>query len=102
MAESAAAALTRDQTCGRDPEPLPKPFVAPFGVTTTSSRDAVRAIRAPLLVLLGNDVHHPSETSREIAALAPKAELVERWKEPEVVPETIQRVRAFLKAHTPR
>jgi pimeloyl-ACP methyl ester carboxylesterase len=66
------------------------------------SREAVRAIRTPLLVLLGNDAPHPSETSREIAALAPNAELVERWKEPEVVAETIQRVRTFLKAHTPR
>lgn len=68
-----------------------------FNVT----RDDVRAMRAPLLVLLGNDAHHPSDTSREIAALAPNAELVERWKDPEVVPETIARVRAFLHKHTP-
>jgi hypothetical protein len=47
-------------------------------------------------------VHHPSETSREIASIAPRAELVERWKEPELVADTIQRVRSFLKAHTPR
>jgi pimeloyl-ACP methyl ester carboxylesterase len=69
-----------------------------FSVT----REQVRAIETPLLVLLGNDAPHPSETSREIAALAPNAELVERWKDPEVVPETIQRVRSFLKKHTPR
>jgi pimeloyl-ACP methyl ester carboxylesterase len=68
-----------------------------FSVT----RDAVRALGTPLLVLLGNDAAHPSETSREVAALAPHAELVERWKEPDVVAETIQRVRKFLKAHTP-
>jgi pimeloyl-ACP methyl ester carboxylesterase len=67
----------------------------------SASREAVRAIQAPLLVLLGSDLHHPSETSREIAALAPRAELVERWKEPELVAETVQRVRTFLKAHTP-
>jgi pimeloyl-ACP methyl ester carboxylesterase len=69
-----------------------------FSVT----REEVSAIRAPLLVLLGNDAAHPSETSREIAALAPHAELVERWKEPEVVAETVKRVRSFLKQHTPR
>jgi pimeloyl-ACP methyl ester carboxylesterase len=66
------------------------------------SRDAARKIRAPVLVLLGNDPHHPNQTSREIAELLPHAELVERWKEPERVPETIQRVRTFLTSHTPR
>jgi pimeloyl-ACP methyl ester carboxylesterase len=66
------------------------------------SREAVRASRTPLLLLAGNDAHHPYETSREIASLAPNVEFVERWKEPELVPETIQRVRAFLTAHTPR
>lgn len=66
------------------------------------SREAVRAIEAPLLVLAGNDAHHPFETSREIAALAPNAEFVERWKDPELVPEAVARVRAFLRTHTPR
>jgi pimeloyl-ACP methyl ester carboxylesterase len=67
------------------------------------SRAAVRESTTPLLVLAGNDAHHPYETSREIASLAPNAELVEpSWKEPERVPETVQRVRAFLKSHTPR
>jgi len=66
------------------------------------SREAVRASRTPLLLLAGNDPHHPLETSRELAAIAPNVEFVERWKEPELVPETIERVRAFLKAHTPR
>jgi pimeloyl-ACP methyl ester carboxylesterase len=65
------------------------------------SRDVVRECPAPLLVLMGNDPYHPSETSREIAALAPRAELVERWKEPEVLADTVQRVRAFLLAHAP-
>jgi pimeloyl-ACP methyl ester carboxylesterase len=64
------------------------------------SREFVRGCQTPLLVLMGNDVYHPSETSREIAALAPNAELIERWKDPEVVPETIRRVRSFLSKHT--
>lgn len=64
-------------------------------------RDFVRRCQTPLLVLLGNDLYHPAATSREIAALAPRAELVERWKEPEVVADTVKRVRAFLEAHTP-
>jgi pimeloyl-ACP methyl ester carboxylesterase len=64
------------------------------------SRDFVRSCEIPMLVLMGNDIYHPQETSREIASLAPNAELIERWKEPEHVPATIERIRAFLRAHT--
>jgi hypothetical protein len=66
------------------------------------SRDFVSQCRTPMLVLLGNDRYHPSVTSREIAQLAPNAELVERWKEPEVIDATVARVRSFLALHTPR
>jgi pimeloyl-ACP methyl ester carboxylesterase len=65
------------------------------------SREVVRTCRTPLLVLMGNDVYHPEETSREIAALAPNAELIERWKEPETTPAAVARVIEFLKSHTP-
>jgi pimeloyl-ACP methyl ester carboxylesterase len=64
------------------------------------SRDFVRGCQNPMLVLLGNGLYHPSETSREIARLAPNAELVERWKEPEVVADAVQQVREFLRGHT--
>ena len=65
------------------------------------SRDFVAKCRIPMLVLMGNDLYHPSVTSREIAKLAPDARLVERWKEPELVPETIATVVDFLREHTP-
>jgi pimeloyl-ACP methyl ester carboxylesterase len=65
------------------------------------SRDFVRACATPMLVLLGNDRYHPSATSREIVELAPNAELIERWKEPEVIEQTVARVRSFLTLHTP-
>jgi pimeloyl-ACP methyl ester carboxylesterase len=67
--------------------------------TFNVTRDFVRGCTTPMLVLMGNDVYHPNETSREIAALAAHAELVERWRDPEVVPATVARVRAFLEAH---
>ena len=70
--------------------------------TFNVDRDFVRACILPLLVLMGNDLYHPQVTSREIAALAPRAELVESWKDPAVVGETVKRVRRFLEAHTPR
>lgn len=65
------------------------------------SRDFVHGCPTPMLVLMGNDVYHPSETSREIVELAPHAQLIERWKDPELVAETVRRVRAFLLANTP-
>jgi pimeloyl-ACP methyl ester carboxylesterase len=60
------------------------------------SRDFVRACTTPLLILAGNDLYHPAPISRELAALAPRAELIEHWREPEHIPETVKRVRAFL------
>ena len=65
-------------------------------------RDFLRSCATPLLVLLGNDLYHPEVTSREVAALAPNAELIEIWSEPEVVGDTVKRVRAFLEANTPK
>jgi len=65
------------------------------------SRDFVRGCGIPMLVLMGNDLHHPAAISREIAALAPRAELVEQWKEPEHVTTTITRVTDFLRRQTP-
>jgi hypothetical protein len=69
-----------------------------FSVT----RDEVRACRAPLLVLRGNDLYHPSPISEEVAQLAPRAELVTSWKEGADVARAIDRVKAFLTLHTPK
>jgi pimeloyl-ACP methyl ester carboxylesterase len=66
------------------------------------SRDFVRSCKTPLLILCGSDDYHPTETSKEIAALAPNAELVESWKTPEVIGATVKRVREFLISHTPK
>jgi pimeloyl-ACP methyl ester carboxylesterase len=64
-------------------------------------RDAVRGLNTPLLVLMGNDIYHPSETSREIVRLAGRARLIEAWKAPDRVADTIAQVREFLVSHTP-
>jgi pimeloyl-ACP methyl ester carboxylesterase len=63
------------------------------------AREQVRGLATPLLVLMGNDVYHPSATSREIVELAAHATLIEQWKDPALVPETVRRVRAFLLSH---
>ena len=69
-----------------------------FNVT----RDFVRTVQTPLLILRGNDDYHPSETSEEIATIAPNAEIVHEWKTPATVGRTVERVLAFLKRHTPK
>ena len=66
------------------------------------SREFVSRCQTPLLVLLGNDLHHPQATSRELAALAPNATLIEHWKEPEYHTAAKQAVETFLAQHTPR
>jgi pimeloyl-ACP methyl ester carboxylesterase len=68
----------------------------------TVSREFVSRCQTPLLVLMGNDLHHPQATSRELAALAPNATFIEFWKEPEYQPAAMQAVESFLATHTPR
>jgi pimeloyl-ACP methyl ester carboxylesterase len=67
----------------------------------TASRDEVADCITPMLVLLGNDVYHPSSTSREIADLAPNATLVEEWKDGEMLRRADATIKAFLSTHTP-
>ena len=64
------------------------------------SREFVAKCETPLLVLMGSDPYHPEAISREIAALAPNAQLVEQWKDA-AKDGTVETVTAFLKAHTP-
>ncbi len=66
------------------------------------SREFVRSCKTPMLILCGNDDYHPKETSKEIAALAPNAELIENWKASDVIGATVKRVREFLISHTPK
>jgi hypothetical protein len=66
------------------------------------SREFVARCATPLLVLLGNDQYHPEATSRDIVALAPKAQLIEKWKEPEHQAAAKAAVVRFLAEHTPR
>ncbi len=46
-------------------------------------------ITAPLLVLQGDDVHHPRSASRLIAESVPAAVFVERWKDDPALPGVI-------------
>jgi pimeloyl-ACP methyl ester carboxylesterase len=65
-------------------------------------REFLSTVEHPLLVMPGNDPAHPTGIGLEVARLLPRSELLERWKEPaDIVPQTVERMRAFLKANTP-
>ena len=72
------------------------------GFAVSVTRDQVRSFRTPMLVLPGVDEYHPAETGREIAALAPAAEVLEPWKDPAHLPAATKAVGRFLRDHTPR
>ncbi|HEX8969414.1 MAG TPA: alpha/beta hydrolase [Chloroflexota bacterium] len=63
------------------------------------SRDFVRTMKTPVLVLPGRDLAHPPEIALETARLAPNATLRMGWQDD--LPATAEAVRAFLRAHTP-
>lgn len=67
------------------------------------SRDFAKTIQTPILVLPDETPSHPHQTSIDIAALCPNAEItVFPWKEPaDLKARTIDRVRRFLKAQVP-
>ena len=51
-------------------------------------------------MLMGSDPCHPEAISCEIAALAPNATLVEKWKDA-AADGTVATVVEFLETHTP-
>ena len=76
-------------------------YRSPADFVYSVSRDFVRACRTPLLVLPGNDRPHPHDVGVAVADLAPSSERMDPWKDPELIPQTLERIRAFLKKHTP-
>ena len=73
-------------------------FDPPFLYNTT--REFVQNCKTPLLVLMGSDPYHPESVSREIAVLAPHAQLLENWKNPDQ-DNTVRLVLNFLSQNTP-
>jgi pimeloyl-ACP methyl ester carboxylesterase len=67
-----------------------------FDFVFSVNRHFVQSLQNPLLVLMGQDGYHPSETSREIARLAPNADIIEEWTTPNVQDAITRRVVGFL------
>jgi pimeloyl-ACP methyl ester carboxylesterase len=61
--------------------------------------DLLPTVTTPMLVLQGDDVYHPKLASLQLAARAPMATLIERWKEPADQPAARAAVDDFLAAH---
>jgi pimeloyl-ACP methyl ester carboxylesterase len=66
------------------------------------SRDVVRRLSAPCLVLPGNDTPHPSVIGAELAQLLSNTEVLDPWKGPEHLDRQCERVLQFLNTHTPK
>jgi pimeloyl-ACP methyl ester carboxylesterase len=64
-------------------------------------RDFVRSCGTPCLVLAGNDQAHPYPIAEEIAQLLPNAEFIPEWKEGEPLAAATERMKQFLRDHTP-
>jgi pimeloyl-ACP methyl ester carboxylesterase len=71
------------------------------GFVFSVARDFLRTIQMPMFLLDGDDRAHPKGISVEVAGLLPNVERIERWRDPEVVPEVTERMRRFLRTHTP-
>jgi pimeloyl-ACP methyl ester carboxylesterase len=71
------------------------------GFTYSTDREFAKTVKAPCMVLAGNDEAHPWPISEELSKLLPNVEFVSEWKtEPALTPARAK-VLAFLKKHTP-
>jgi len=69
----------------------------------TVTRDFVKNLQTPVLILPDDIDAHPYAVAMEAAMLAPKAEVsIFPWKEPkERIPLAVRQIRSFLRAHRP-
>jgi len=65
----------------------------------TATRDELKAFQTPLLLMYGNDRAHPRGVSEEVGRLLPNVQIIEEWKDEAVVPQVVEQMRSFLRAH---
>ena len=82
---------------------LTKMYLSNADFVFTVTRDFVRNLQTPILILPDDIPAHPYAVAMEAAMLAPKAELsMFPWKEPEErIPLAVRQIRSFLRAHRP-
>jgi hypothetical protein len=76
-------------------------YRSPADFVYSVTRDEVRSIQTPMLVLPGIDRAHPYEVGVEVADLAPNSERIDPWKQPELMQKTVAGIREYLQRHTP-
>ena len=69
----------------------------------TATRDFVRELQTPILILPDDVPAHPYAVAMEAAMLAPQSEVsMFPWKQPtERIPLAVRQIRSFLRAHRP-
>jgi pimeloyl-ACP methyl ester carboxylesterase len=72
------------------------------GFLYSVTRDFVASCEVPMLLMPGDDRMHPTETSADIARLAPHVEVLSPWKGPLHREAAMQHALAFFQAHQPR
>ena len=71
------------------------------GFVYCADREFVKTIKAPCLVLAGNDEAHPWPISEELSKLLPNCEFIPEWKTGAPLTAATARVKEFLAKHTP-
>jgi pimeloyl-ACP methyl ester carboxylesterase len=64
-------------------------------------RNFVAGCQTPALVLAGNDEAHPFAIAEEISRLLPNSEFIPEWKDGSALTAATQRMKEFLRGHTP-
>jgi pimeloyl-ACP methyl ester carboxylesterase len=72
------------------------------GFVYAADRDFLKTIKAPCLVLAGNDEAHPWPISEELSQLIPGCEFVKEWKTEPALTAAKAKVKEFLAKYTPR
>src|SRR5271154_974125 len=92
----------------KDPPEVSEPVLDAFcrnlyaaGFVYCADRAFVKTIKAPCLVLAGNDEAHPGPISDELSQLLPNCEFIREWKTGAALDAAKPAVKAFLAKHTP-
>jgi pimeloyl-ACP methyl ester carboxylesterase len=76
-------------------------YRSPADFVYSVSKDFVSTCQVPMLVLPGIDSHHPHWVGVEVAELAPNGEMIDPWKQPELMAQAVEGIREYLQRHTP-
>ena len=71
------------------------------GFTYCCDREFVKTVKAPCLVLAGNDEAHPGPISDELHQLLPNCEFIREWKSGAALEAARAGVKEFMAKHTP-